>query len=95
MVEVCSAEAKNTITKAYMEVNLQAKDVRDDESLEMLEIIFDNIVYDVGEVYNFGGVKSIFYNLTSAGSADIVSELESIRPTIESEITTTIENYSD
>lgn len=95
MVEVCSAEAKNTITKAYMEVNLQGKDVRDDESLEMLEIIFDNIIYDVGEVYNFGSVRTMFSDLTSIDSADIVSKLESIKPTIEADIARTIENYSN
>ncbi|PKM62015.1 MAG: hypothetical protein CVU97_06465 [Firmicutes bacterium HGW-Firmicutes-21] len=93
MIEVYAAEAKNTITPAYYEVNIKGRDVRDDESIEMLDIIFDNIVYDVGEVYNFGKVKSMFNTLMSERSTDIMSRLDSIKDAIEIDILKTIANY--
>ena len=94
MIEVCSAEAKNTITKAYYEVNLQQKDTRDAESLEMLDIIFDNIIYDIGEVNNFGQIKNILMNLMSSRSTDIVSQLDSVKEMMQSEISEIIESYN-
>lgn len=86
MIEAYSAWAKNYITTAYYDVNLKYKDVRDDESEAMLDIIFDNIVYDIGECYNFGGVYSIFKNLVATKSADIVSSLESKKSEAEKKI---------
>ena len=61
------------------EVNLRYKDTRDDESQRMLDIIFDNIVYDMGECYDFGGMKNMFMTLTQNGSSDIVSSLEAVK----------------
>lgn len=79
MLEAYSAWAKNYITPAYYEVNLRYKDTRDDESQRMLDIIFDNIVYDMGECYDFGGMKNMFMTLTQNGSSDIVSSLEAVK----------------
>lgn len=73
MIDAYSAWAKNYITKAYMEINLKTRDARDDESEEMLDIIFDNIVYDIGECYNFGELANTFYSLAQSGSSDVAS----------------------
>ncbi len=93
MLDIYAAEAKNTITPAYYEINLKMRDARDDESVEMLDIIFDNIVYDVGEVYNFGSIVGIFAELMSNNSTDIVSQIDALKDTINSDIDKTIENY--
>lgn len=42
------------LTPAYYEKTLQGKYVRDAESSEMLDIIFDSLLYDVGIYYNVG-----------------------------------------
>lgn len=77
MIEAYSAWAKNYITTAYYDVNLLYKDIRDDESASMLDIIFDNIVYDMGECFNFGGVATMFQEMTQNKSVDFVSTLQS------------------
>ncbi len=55
----------NTTVPAYYDVLLGAKLARDADSREMLELIFDNIVYDPG--FNFLGLSSsmnkLFYTL--------------------------------
>ena len=94
MVEMFAAAAKNTITPAYYELNLRYKDTTDEESLEMLDIIFDNIVYDIGNVYSFGTVGSLFNSLMVERSADIVSKLDSAKDSIINEIDQTILNFS-
>ena len=93
MVEAISCESKNYLTPAYMEVNLKSKDAKNDEDLEMLEIIFNNIKYDIGEVYDFGKIKSTLYGMVQSGDSNIVSKLDSLKDSIDSEIETLIDQY--
>ena len=93
MVEACAAEAKNTITPAYYEKNLRYKDALDTESLDMLDIIFGNIVYDVGEVYRFGNAQLIFSSLAGSRSSDFVSALEANTDAIKHDIEKAIDLY--
>ncbi|PKM63006.1 MAG: hypothetical protein CVU97_02280 [Firmicutes bacterium HGW-Firmicutes-21] len=72
MIEVMACEAKNYITPAYYDYTLKYRDMRDDESAEMLDIIFDNVVYDMDMVYNFGAAN-IFTTLMNNRSNDFVS----------------------
>ena len=76
-----------------MEVNLKSKDAKNDEDLEMLEIIFNNIKYDIGEVYDFGKIKSVLYGMVQSGDSNIVSKLDSLKDSINSEIETLIDQY--
>ena len=94
MIEMYAAEAKNVITPAYYEVNLRYKDTTDEESLEMLDIIFENIVYDVGRTYNFGRISYLISELMTEKSADVVSKLDSAKDSIINEIDKTISNFS-
>ena len=95
MIEVMSCEAKNLVTPAYYETTLKSRDLSyDDESGEMLDnYIFSNVVYDIGVIYNFGGIKSMFDNLMSAKSANVISKLEEITPAVESAIGDCVEAY--
>lgn len=51
-----SAEGKNTVMPAYVETTLKGQRLRDDDSEEMLDIIFDNIGCDIGHIYDFGSL---------------------------------------
>ncbi len=95
MIDAYSAWAKNYLTPAYYEVNLRYKDLRDDQSEEMLDIIFDNIVYDIGECFKFGKVSAIFNDLVKKGSADVVSTLAERQAQAEMEIEQLIATYAD
>ena len=79
MLDAFAAGAKNYVTPAYIEVNLKRKSLRDDDSERILEYIFDSIVYDVGAVYDFGGISSMFATLVSNNSADITSSFTSVQ----------------
>ncbi len=95
MIDAYSAWAKNYLTKAYYEVNLRYRDLRDDESEEMLDIIFGNIVYDIGECYDFGGLHTMFYELARDRSDAIASTLESKKDQAQIKIDELIELYAD
>ncbi|MCL1794820.1 MAG: hypothetical protein FWG34_13240 [Oscillospiraceae bacterium] len=56
ILEDLCAESKYTLQPAYYDINLKGKYARDDESQEMLDIILSNIAYDIGYIYDFGGM---------------------------------------
>ena len=73
ILEALSAESKYTLQPAYYDIVLQRKFTRDEESSDMLDIIFSTQVYDIGGVYSFGGVFSDFNGLASKEDRNIAS----------------------
>ena len=71
------------------------RDVRDDESEEMLDIIFDNILYDAGEAYDFGQMGTVLATLVQNRSADITSAFDAVRDQINAEIQDIIDLYKN
>ena len=62
IIENIAYESKNTVTKAYYDINLYTKVSRDDESGEMFDIIFATKCYDLGKVFNWGTVETLINN---------------------------------
>ncbi len=92
-LEAASILGQTTVKPEYYEVMLQGKVTRDDESKEMLDIIFASKVYDVGMFYNvgsmYGNILTMFaakqnsYNiLYAANRMKMESELEAINDSI-------------
>jgi hypothetical protein len=76
ILEALAAESKYTLQPAYYDVVLQRKYVRDEESGEMLDIIFSSRVYDIGGVYSFGNVFLDFITLAAKNDRNVVSYYE-------------------
>ena len=93
MIDAISASSKNFVTRAYMEVNLKGKDAQDEDDLEMLEIIFGNIFYDVGDVNNFGNIRTLIGGLAESRRTDLTNMIDSNRNAIETAIEDCIEAY--
>ena len=76
ILEALTAESKYTLIPAYYETTLQRKVSRDDESEGMLDIIFDNRIYDPGTIYNFGNYAGDIIMMTMKNDRNIVSLYE-------------------
>lgn len=72
ILEALAAES-GELQHAYYDIALQRKHARDEESREMLDIIFNSRVYDVGAVYGFGDMANAFIGLCSNPKSDITS----------------------
>jgi hypothetical protein len=55
-----TAVSMDTVKPAYFESTLKRKRARDDESLDMLEIIAATRIVDVGLIYNWGGFATAY-----------------------------------
>ncbi|MCL1859884.1 MAG: hypothetical protein FWF92_11715 [Oscillospiraceae bacterium] len=60
LLEAMSYEGMKTIKPAFYESLLKTKTARDDESAEMIDYIFGNLNYDIGNMYNFGEIVGKF-----------------------------------
>lgn len=74
IIESLAAESKNTVTPAYYEKNLKYQQLSDDESGEMLDIIFATRSFDLGTVFNWGGILGQFMTVDT----NFVSRFESV-----------------
>ncbi|MCL1794787.1 MAG: hypothetical protein FWG34_13070 [Oscillospiraceae bacterium] len=76
ILEALSAESRYTLQPAYYETVLQRKYTRDEESGEMLDIIFNSRIYDIGGVYSFGNVFIDFIELSRKNNRNVMSYYE-------------------
>ena len=51
MIEAMSSYSKNYILPAYVDIALQTKVARDEESVEMMQLVLDSRVMDFGYLY--------------------------------------------
>lgn len=79
MLEVLSGYSTETTLKAFYEVSCKIKYTYDTTSAEMLDLIFNNIVYDLGVMYDWGGIYSrLLYKIMDNKSNTYVSDFASI-----------------
>jgi len=95
ILEALSAESKYTLQPAYYDIVLNRKFTRDEESSEMLDIIFTTQVYDIGGVYSFGSVFSDFCDLASRENRDIISYHERKSSQMERAIEKVVEQFEN
>ena len=94
-IEAISAESRYTLQPTYYEKMLTGKITRDNESEEMLDIIFSTRIYDNGDIYDFGGIGSELINMTMTYNRDISSKIASKEKQINSAIEKLVENISE
>ncbi len=92
----------NTSKEAYIEVIMKNRKIQDDESAEILDLIFESRVYDFGTVFNWGGasegdVNSItgFMNNIAfqSGSNTFVSTWETNASGVQTAMDETVDKY--
>jgi len=84
VLEAMAHYSSDTLVPAYYEKLLGGKFARDDDSVEMLDIIFDSLVFDIGFCYdNWVGCYSALGTLLNQGSTDLLSYAASRMSTYE------------
>ena len=95
VLDTLGAFSPDTITEAVIEKNVLTKSVRDDNSADMLHLIFDTKVYDASIIFDWG-IYNIWCEMTRQTTPKIASTLEKnvskINKTIADSIAL-IENY--
>ena len=91
ITEALCAESLYTLTPAYYDITLKTKAARDEESSAMLDIIFANRVFELGNFWGWGGIFDVPGAQSYAGKSDIVSAVEKKVSTAEKAMQKTID----
>lgn len=87
IIEAMACESLNYVIPAYYEVSLKTKHARDEESAEMLDIIFSNRVIDLGDSIWCSKLRDgLFAQMFSKDDRNLTSRLEKVEPQMIKEI---------
>jgi hypothetical protein len=94
-IEAMTGVSADTIMPAYYNISLQGKFTRDEESIEMLDIIRDGRVFDLSVLYNWAGYYSaiITEGVKVASAANPLTVFERLEGRVTTAIETTLEKY--
>ncbi|MDD4773305.1 MAG: hypothetical protein PHZ09_06825, partial [Eubacteriales bacterium] len=73
LTEAMARKGRELTKVAFYDITLKDKASRDEESKEMLDIVFDNMVYDMVFFFNFGDIGNLANNMMSAKNTDLAS----------------------
>ena len=74
ILEALNAETYKTVVPAYYEIALKVKYARDNESVEMMDMIMESRIFDFGYVYdNWNGASFWLENLVASKKPDFES----------------------
>jgi len=76
MVESLAYDSIDTLTVAFYDKSLTSKVMRDDESSEMLDIIFSSKVFSLGHIFNIGGYGSMLDSMVQSKNTNFMSGYE-------------------
>ena len=82
-MEAFAAEGYYTVVPAFYDVILKSKLARDDDSVEMLDYIYGNIIYDAGNVFNFGNFTRLIGGITTDISSFLAANMNSLQKGID------------
>ncbi len=78
ILEAMAYYSVDTLTRAYYDTALNDRYIRDEESGEMLDIIFASRVYDFGFIFDVGGLGTMIEKMYYAKSKNFSSRYESL-----------------
>ena len=77
------------ITTAFIDESIISKGIRDEDSLNMINLIHDTQIFDVGLLFEWGGMSSILTMLVMGNSTEFASQWAGISEKVETELEAT------
>ena len=76
VMEAMACETRNTVYPAYYEYSLKNKFSRDPDTVDMLDLIRENTVYDLGDTIWYEAVRAPLTNIFTSGKDTFASWVE-------------------
>ena len=91
VLESLAAESKYTVIQTYYDITLSQKYARDQQSIKMLDIIFEHRVIDLGTVFNWASLNSSIMKQGEESNASIGS----LFAKVENQVAAAIDKFVD
>ena len=93
VLDALGAASRAKLNRVYYEQTLQYQISRDDESMRMLDIIFESRIPDMCEIYRWGDMYDTVIGMYKAGKDTFVSAYEKAEPGTIADMELTIEIF--
>jgi len=94
ILEAMSYDSYYNLLPIFYENYLNTKLVRDEESVEMLQIVHDSVYYDLGALYNWGNMRMIVENMADKTESDLATQFAANESKIQSAMETTLDKFN-
>lgn len=91
MLEALSSDSQDVLYN-YYELTCKVKHTYDEDSAEMLDVIFDGIVYDLGTIYDVG-LQKVWRNISDDKENKFASLYASVEPSAKAAIDELLEKF--
>ena len=91
VVEALAMYSQKLVTPEFYEKQLQGRDARDNESEEMLDLIFATRSFDMGPIFNWGGIHSCYTQMDT----DFASRFDKILDAAELAMQDTVDSLDE
>lgn len=95
VTEALAIHSHTGLMPAYLDVTVTGKSIRDKESKEMLDIIFEYRMYDIGDIYGWGNVSATFQSAVDKGGDSYMSTVKSSEKALNKSIKATLEKFTE
>lgn len=85
ILEAMAYYSVDTLTTAYYDNALNTRYIRDEESGDMLDIIFATRVYDIGFISDIGGLRQLICKMFKSGDTNFMSNYVSLESKAQSD----------
>ncbi|MCL2096503.1 MAG: hypothetical protein FWH10_06320 [Oscillospiraceae bacterium] len=93
IIEDMCYESRDTVRHAYFDTTITNKTIRDEESAEMLDLIFSTRIYDLGFIFNWGNIGYLLESVyPDAGR--FVSRYETAEPRARTQMERTLDEIA-
>ena len=94
VIEALASISATTVEPAYYDIVLKSQAARDNDSSEMLDIIFANRVFDLGDTIWCDTLRDgVFETMFMQGDRNLASKLDSVTPVLEGKIQDSVEAF--
>ncbi|MBE6726447.1 MAG: hypothetical protein E7576_14850 [Ruminococcaceae bacterium] len=93
--EALAVDSHGDFMNAYLDTTITGKSIRDEDSREMLQIIFEYRVYDLGDIFGWGGITGAYQNAVDAGSENFASSAKKIEKIFNKSVEKSLTAYEE
>ncbi|MHC1696201.1 MAG: extracellular solute-binding protein [Eubacteriales bacterium] len=94
LAEALAYESYKVLRPAYYDTALRLKSTRDEESFDMLNLIFENRVYELGMIYGWGNLCNDFQTMGKANKNELASLYSKKEEKIAADVAKFVESIS-
>ncbi len=95
LTEAMGYESMFTLTPSFYEVFLDEKILRDEQSKEMIDILFDSKIYSIDYMCGITGLSGTIQNIITSGKDNLASKTASIQKAAQKKLDKYMQKFAD